>query len=321
MKTISWQTFTAGTALRVIFTIAMVAFWTACSDDTANLAGPDADAASGPAKGTLVPPTISCGFATETSIDLVVTAGSTGAPAGFSVQWMTLAAHQLGPDGISGTPDDNSWYASDDPRICKASFSGNANATRYNLAPNGVAIVRIGDILMDNGASTNCGGELVCSTAYIFRAFAHATNTQNKSNFTPNLTCSTEDCDGGACVYTQGWYKNHGTGACANPQPEKSGLWPVTSLTIGGVTYSESELCSILWTAPKKGDNFIRLMHQLITTRLNLAGGSPTTIQSVVDAAECWLQTPTLCAFNNAWVDQLNAYNNGSEVWGTTHCE
>lgn len=43
MKSISrsWQVF-SGKTLRFLFTIALVAFWTACADDSQNLNGPDA---------------------------------------------------------------------------------------------------------------------------------------------------------------------------------------------------------------------------------------------------------------------------------------
>ncbi len=50
MKTISWQSFSSSKLLRVFFTILMVVFWTACADDSQNIQGPDADAAS---KGSL----------------------------------------------------------------------------------------------------------------------------------------------------------------------------------------------------------------------------------------------------------------------------
>jgi hypothetical protein len=46
MRTNSWQTITTSKVLRVFFTVALVAFWTACADESQNLKGPDADAAS-----------------------------------------------------------------------------------------------------------------------------------------------------------------------------------------------------------------------------------------------------------------------------------
>lgn len=46
MKTYSWQTMTSSKVLRVFLTLVLVAFWTACADDSQNLTGPDANAAS-----------------------------------------------------------------------------------------------------------------------------------------------------------------------------------------------------------------------------------------------------------------------------------
>ena len=67
-------------------------------------------------------PSISQVGATQASIDIQVTAGAvTGAPAGFSLQWMTAADYAA---------NGNAWYLSEDARLCKASFSGNANLSR-----------------------------------------------------------------------------------------------------------------------------------------------------------------------------------------------
>jgi hypothetical protein len=85
----------------------------------------------------------------------------------------------------------NSWYASEDLRLCKASFSGDANLSRYNLAAGESVTVNVGEFLFDNGASTNCGDALTCGTDYVFRAFAHANSTLMRSEFTANITCST----------------------------------------------------------------------------------------------------------------------------------
>jgi hypothetical protein len=83
----------------------------------------------------LDPMTVTCVGATETTITVRVCAGPSGAPGGFSLQWIKKSDWEAGPDGILGTDDDNSWPLSDDPRICKASFSGQANNTNWNLGP------------------------------------------------------------------------------------------------------------------------------------------------------------------------------------------
>ncbi|HYV07132.1 MAG TPA: hypothetical protein VFB82_21220, partial [Blastocatellia bacterium] len=70
-------------------------------------------------------PTLTCGTASKVSIQITETAGATGAPAGFSLQWMTLDAFLA---------NGSVWLSSDDPGLCHASFSGNASGSRYNLA-------------------------------------------------------------------------------------------------------------------------------------------------------------------------------------------
>src|SRR2546423_15284494 len=76
-------------------------------------------------------PQLFCAGGTQVSRNVTVCAPNvgtspTGLPAGFSLQWMTCDAY---------TTNGNQWFASDDPRLSKASFSGNANLSRYNLAP------------------------------------------------------------------------------------------------------------------------------------------------------------------------------------------
>jgi hypothetical protein len=232
------------------------------------------------AKNKMSTPTIDCGVSTQSSIEIIVTAGATGAPAGFSLQWVTAAQYAAGPDGILGTADDNTWPASDDTQLCKGSFSGNANLSRYNLAPYESVTVNVGEFLFDNGASSNCTEALECGTDYVFRAFAHASASLNRSDFTPNHTCSTLSCGGGdtgGCTFTQGYWKTHGPVPTGNNENE----WPVTNLTLGTVNYTDLELQAILDT-PANGNGLIALAHQLIAAKLNIANGADGT-----DAAQC----------------------------------
>ena len=95
-----------------------------CQKDASNSGNPNEIVSKPAPKSKMDVPVITCGTATQTSINIVVTAGASGAPAGFSLQWMTLAAY---------VANGNSW--SDTVNLCKGSFSGNANLSRYNLAP------------------------------------------------------------------------------------------------------------------------------------------------------------------------------------------
>lgn len=74
-----------------------------------------------------------------------------------------------------------------------------------------------------------------------------------------------EPPDGGAangdCTLTQGYWKNHAS------------AWPVSTLTLGSVSYDQDELIAILKT-PVKGNGLVQLAHQLIAAKLNVAAGA-----------------------------------------------
>jgi hypothetical protein len=274
---------------------------------------------SSTAKNTLSTPTITCNGSTQTSINILVTAGATGMPAGFSLQWMT--ADDYAANG-------NQWYDSDDVRLCKASFSGNANLSRYDLVNAGESVsVNVGEFLIDNGASTSCAGPLTCGTDYVFRAFAHATNSQNRSNFTDNLSCATLECDiSGGCTLTQGYWKTHGP---AGPSPND---WPPSvlsgGLTLGTVNYTAAQLQSIFNTAAA-GNGLISLAHQLIAAKLNIAKGAATTaaVTNAISDADALIANKVIPpvgsgslpnSSTSALTATLTSYNEGAI--GPGHC-
>jgi hypothetical protein len=298
---------------------------------TTTFAGPT------PKKTKIDMPTITCGSSTEVSININVCAGATGLPAGFSIQWMTLADY---------VANGNQWYLSDDPRLCKASLSGNANLSRYNLAAGQCVSVNIGEFLLDEGASFSCqnceeAGDgfpcaLICGTVYVFHAFGHATSTLNRSDFTANLTCSTLACEneGGGCTLTQGYWKTHNLES-TQCVPDADGnvgplcvSWPVTSLTLGSVNYTEPQLVSILDT-PASGNGLIALAHQLIAAKLNIANGADGTAvaQAIADADALigGLVVPPVgsgslpASATSALITALTNYNEGAT--GPGHCD
>jgi hypothetical protein len=229
-----------------------------------------------PPKTKIDTPIITCAGSGNDYIDIQVCAplatGATGLPAGFSIQWMT--AEDFAANG-------NVWpICTTDPltgaevcpsTLCKASFSGNANLSRYNLLPGQWAIVRIGEILIDSGASTTCPDALAgCGHTYVFRAFGHANNKLQRSNWTADLLCSTLDCDTGGCdpnVKSFGFWKQHYPDA-----------WPAdvlaNGLTVGCQTYTAPQLESILLATPAGGNALVALAHQVINTRLNILNGA-----------------------------------------------
>jgi hypothetical protein len=208
------------------------------------------------------------------NIALTVTAGQIGTPAGFSIQWMTLADYiALG----------NRWPATfgvpntEASSFCRANFGGilsTSSCTGYNLHPGQTVTITIGDdSLYDNcAASSPCSGApLLCNTAYVFRALAL---TSTRAFVVSNtITCATLSCVGSPCTYTQGYWRNH------------PNAWPVTSLTLGTVTYQAAELMAILDNSAQ-GNGLVELAHQLIAAKLNIANGADQSAvqQTIVDA-------------------------------------
>jgi hypothetical protein len=271
-------------------------------------------------------PLLSCGGSTQFSLNTLVCAGpNTGAPAGFSLQWVTSTQLANGPDGIAGTADDNTWPDSASLDMCKASFSGNANGSSYNLGRNQCVSVNIGDNLFDNpGASSNCAGiPLVCGTTYAFRGFAHANSSTFRSDFTANLFCSTASCPETSCTFTQGYWKTHGPIPTGNNVNE----WPVTELTLGTVLYTDLQLQSIFDT-PAGGNGLISLAHQLIAAKLNIANGADgTDVAGAIAAADALIGglvvppvgTGSLAPKNTSSLNAtLTSFNEGAI--GPGHC-
>jgi hypothetical protein len=251
------------------------------------------------------------------NIAINVTAGQTGAPAGFSIQWMTLADYvALG----------NQWPVSSQvpnaqaPSFCKANFSRitpSSGCIPYNLHPGQSVTVVIGDdSLYDSCAvSSPCSGTpLLCNTAYVFRA--SALDSTGQLRISETITCATMPCvGGGSCTYTQGYWRNH---------PD---AWPVTSLTIGTVTYQVAELMAIL-DNPAQGNGLVILAHQLISVKLNIANGAdPSVVQQTVTDADNMIAALIIPPIGNRYLppgqtdnltETLTEYNEGTI--GPGHC-
>jgi hypothetical protein len=228
-----------------------------------------------------VPPAIaSLVISYETSassnIAINVTAGQTGAPAGFSIQWMTLADYvALG----------NRWPATSEvpnaaaPSFCKATFRGivpSSGCTSYSLRPGQSVTITIGDdsLYDDCGVSSPCSGApLLCNTTYVFRASVPLASSGDPG-VSSMITCATLPCVESPCTYTQGYWRTH---------PD---AWPVTSLILGTVTYQAGELMAIL-DNPAQGNGLLILAHQLIAAKLNIANGAdPSAVQQTLIDAE-----------------------------------
>ena len=314
MKTIGWRSL-MNKFMNAVFIFGLVTFLAACTDDS-DLNSPSANGSSDKGKiGVFDAPVITCvdAEATQTSITVRVTAGATGAPAGFSLQWLTKEEYDL-----------NGWGSA---LLCKAGFSGNANGHAFNILPNDYVDVTVGDILYDTpGASSECIFDLQCGTPYVFRAFAHATSTMNKSAWSANRICNTDACVEN-CVYGQGYWKNHGP----VPSGNNEYVWPQSvkdsGLILGTVSYTALQLQSIMQTAGAT-NGLIKLAHQLIAAKLNIANGADgTSIAASIASADALIGALVIPpvgsgTLTNAAVatlnDELETFNTGDG--GVTFC-
>ena len=98
-----------------------------------------------------------------------------------------------------------------------------------------------------------------------------------------NIVIATEDTK---CPLGLGYWKTHPT------------AWPVTTLTLGTVAYTQEQLLAILNTNPgagTKSDASLVLADQLIAAKLNLANGStPCTLADTVAAADALIDGRTI---------------------------
>lgn len=206
----------------------------------------------------------------RSSTTLNITAGPSGAPAGFTVEWMYDASYKALDD----------WPEVPNPSIYVCDFTGTptltttAGVSRYLLGPGEAIKVEVGDLFDETGVATTYLSELAAGTDYVFRVFANPSGTLRQSPFSQTLYLGTEELTGLDCTLTQGFWKNH------------PAAWPVLNLTLGTVSYDQTELLSIFKT-PARGNGLIFLAHQLIATKLNLANGAnPVPIAATVAAAD-----------------------------------
>jgi hypothetical protein len=107
---------------------------------------------------------------------------------------------------------------------------------------------------------------------------------------------------------TLGYWKNH------------PNAWPVSTISIGGQTYTVSQAIYIMQRINK--DRTTQMFAQLVAAKLNVAiGNDPSCIASTIAWADAWLTTypvgSNISGSSAAWAaaepyhNQLDAYNNG----------
>jgi len=192
------------------------------------------------------------------SVRMRVKAGASGADQGFTAQWMKKADF----DANGG------WADAGSASLRQADFAGvpvwttEGNAGDYTLAASQWVAIELGKLFDETGVIVESGDneELEASTQYVVRVFARASGGLDASNPTATIVVGTGD-PAVNCTYSQGYWKNH------------PGAWPVTSLTLGTVIYTQAELLSIL-NENAGGNGLISLAHQLIAAKLNILNGA-----------------------------------------------
>jgi len=245
-------------------------------------------------------------------VRLTVTAGLSGAPAGFTVMWMT-ASDFARNGGV--------WPASPNAGGGEAQFTGvatlhtwGAAERSFQLGPNEALDTEIGDLIDETGVSGSTADELADGVEYVFCAYANGGAQAPHSALSVTLGEATT-IQGENCTYSQGYWKEH---------PD---VWPVTSLVLGSVNYTQAQLLQILGE-PALGNGLVSLAKQLIGAKLNFAyGADPSAAAAAVASADALIdglvvppvgggslppgQTSTL-------TQTLGDYNNG--LIGPGHC-
>ena len=209
--------------------------------------------------------------------DVAITAGSTGAPAGFTVQWMKASDF----DALGGWPVDESSRA-----LNVASFLGVPTlntidgTVSFMLSPYETATIQLGDLFDETGVLTIRGAhELESGTTYVYRVRANGSDDPTApfspsdygadSRFDTSPHSDVEDC-----VHSAGHWRSH------------SEKWPVSSLRLGSVVYTKAQLLNIL-DRSAQGNGLVSLVHELVAAKLNLLAGaqaSPSLLLAVQQA-------------------------------------
>jgi len=248
-------------------------------------------------------PSLSFVKSSRASVTVQVTAGATGAPSGFTVEWMLKSDY----DAYGWDPVYGEYYC-----YCWGTPTWNMGAA-FTLPANGSHQIELGDTFDETGVTVDYSAELAPGTDYVFRAYVNSDPYWAASAYSQTIVATTQLQTG--CTFTVGYWKNH---------PE---AWPVNNLTLGTVNYTQAELLQILNT-PAGGNGLLILAHQLIATKLNVANGAdPTPVAANIANADLLiggLVIPPIGAgflapaTVNADATALDNYNNGNT--SVPHC-
>jgi len=229
-------------------------------------------------------PDLTPGAEANSLLHLDVTAGISGAPNGFTIEWMPRATFSL----LGGWPADPA-----DPAIMSATFLGSPTlntvdgTVSFLLGPNEVATIEIGDIFDETGVQSSNAGEMSSGTEYVVRVKANGegglptggdnlmggSGLTGGSGYSATIYAWTKSHDDRVeCLHSQGYWKTH---------PEK---WPVTTIRLGSIIYTKTQALAI-WNTPAAGNGLISLAHQLMAAKLNIITGAIPPASIVADVA------------------------------------
>jgi hypothetical protein len=197
-------------------------------------------------------------------IKLMVTAGPSGTPYGFTVEWMSKSDFDL-----YGWPTD---YMPPSFNYCTfdgvPSFNVTPGVADFLLGPNVGAKVVLGELFDESGLYTTYVDEMAPETQYVLRARAEGGPGGGASSNSANVIVSSGTHE--ICRFTQGYWKNH-------PSAWPAGCLP---MLLGTNAYTEAQLISILETPSSTGpcgtaNGLLILVHQLIAAKLNSCLATP----------------------------------------------
>lgn len=260
------------------------------------------------AQGTLDAPTVAVVESSPATFTLAVTAGASSMPGGFSVQWMPRADFDRTGWPADGTLSRREWAVFDGEPIFKTSETSDTYRLLRGVGMN----VYIGELFDEDGTNASSVDELPPSTEFAVRVRAESDGVTAASAYSPTVFVVTHALVN--CTFTQGYWKNH------------PNAWPASSLTLGTVTYTKTQLLSILGQ-PSQGNGLVILAHQLIAAKLNALQGATPPAGGLIGQADALIGSLVVPPVGSGYLDpntvnsasnDLDDYNNGRG--GVPHC-
>ena len=258
-------------------------------------------------------PTIQFLISGKAKAAVQITAGPSGAPAGFTFKWM------LESDYIA---NGNQFYPAPNAVQGEGKFFGQPTLNTFRgtvldfvLQPEQSILVEIGDLFDETGVTVTAPTEeLLSDQTYVMAAVANADLVFDESPLSNIIVGDTQF--EGNCTLTQGYWKTHDE------------VWPVDGLWLGTNYYTKSQLLAILRRAVR-GNGLSSLAHQLIAVKLNIeSGADPSVVETTLLTAETLVGSLLIPpvgmddlqpSLTSALTQSLDDYNNG--IIGPGHCD